>query len=112
MRQTEGINQTRKSKLLNGEERIRIETLQREGLSKARIGKRICRPARRRGIRIDFRWSFSGTGDRRRFCADHWSGAVRRRADGVRRHRGAEGVFCAAAREAALRAALPAPSCI
>ena len=46
MRQTEGINQTRKDKHLNWEERIQIETLQREGLSKAQIGKRLARPAR------------------------------------------------------------------
>ncbi len=46
MRQTEGINQARKDKHLNWEERIQIETLQREGFSKTQIGKRLGRPAR------------------------------------------------------------------
>ena len=46
MRQTEGINQARKDKHLNWEERIQIETLQREGLSKSQIGKRLGRPTR------------------------------------------------------------------
>ena len=46
MRQTEGINQTRKGKHLKWEERIQIETLQREGLSSKDIGKRLGRPAR------------------------------------------------------------------
>ena len=46
MRQTEGINQTRKDKHLKWEERIQIETLQREGLSPKDIGNRLGRPAR------------------------------------------------------------------
>lgn len=46
MRQTEGINQTRKGKHLKWEERIQIETLQREGFSSQDIGKRLGRPSR------------------------------------------------------------------
>lgn len=46
MRQTEGVNQARKNKHFNWEERIQIGTLQREGLFTARIGKRLSRPAR------------------------------------------------------------------
>lgn len=44
MRQTKDINYTRKDKHLNWEERIQIETLQREGLSCALIGSRLARP--------------------------------------------------------------------
>ncbi len=46
MRQTEGINSTRKDKHLKWEERIQIETLQREGLSLKDIGKRLGRSTR------------------------------------------------------------------
>ncbi len=46
MRQTEGINQARKDKHLNWEERIQIETLQREGCSGKDIAGRIGRLAR------------------------------------------------------------------
>lgn len=42
----EGSRNDRRNKHLNWEERIQIETLQREGLSSARIGERIGRPAR------------------------------------------------------------------
>lgn len=49
----EGSSHTRKGKHLNWEERIQIETLQREGLSSGDIGQRLGRPARtiRREIR-------------------------------------------------------------
>ena len=46
MRQIEGSRQPRKGKPLNWEERIQIETLQREGYSEHDIGKRIDRSAR------------------------------------------------------------------
>lgn len=62
MRQTEGINRTRKDKHLNWEERIQIETLQREGLSKALIGQRIGRPARTIRREIGRGWVLHRTG--------------------------------------------------
>lgn len=73
MRQTEGINQARKDKHLNWEERTQIETLQREGLSKAQIGKRLGRPART--IHREFRrgWVLHRTGKytvQERYSAD------------------------------------------
>ena len=46
MGQTESSRNGRRNKHLNWEERIQIETLQREGLSSAQIGDRIGRPAR------------------------------------------------------------------
>ncbi|WP_136079023.1 helix-turn-helix domain-containing protein [Pontiella desulfatans] len=46
MRQTKDINQTRKNKHLNWEERIQREIRQRVGLSTAQVGMRIGRPAR------------------------------------------------------------------
>ena len=46
MGQIEDINQKRRNKHLNWEERIQIETLQREGYSNTAIGDRIGRPAR------------------------------------------------------------------
>jgi len=46
MRHSEGNRQQRKGKHLNWEERIQIETLQREGFSPRSIGERLNRPAR------------------------------------------------------------------
>ena len=46
MGQVEGSRNERRNKHLNWEERIQIETLQREGLSNARIGERLGRPER------------------------------------------------------------------
>lgn len=46
MGQSEDSNKERRNKHLNWEERIQIETLQREGLSMARIGERLGRPER------------------------------------------------------------------
>ncbi len=46
MRQTEGINQARKGKHLNWEERIQIETLHREGFTEEYIGERLGRSVR------------------------------------------------------------------
>lgn len=53
MGQTESSRNGRRNKHLNWEERIQIETLQREGLSSIQIGRRLGRPARtiRREIR-------------------------------------------------------------
>jgi IS30 family transposase len=73
MRQTEGINHTRKDKHLNWEERIQIETLQREGLSKAQIGTRIGRPARTICREIQRGWVLHRTGKytvQERYSAD------------------------------------------
>jgi IS30 family transposase len=73
MRRTEGINQTRKGKHLNWEERIQIETLQREGYLEKDIGERIGRPART--IHREFRrgWVLHRTGKytvQERYSAD------------------------------------------
>ena len=46
MKQVESITHSRKGKHLDWEERIQIETLQREGLSSKDIGKRLGRPER------------------------------------------------------------------
>lgn len=46
MRQADGIKDLKKGKHLNWEERIQIETLQREGHAPESIGKRLGRPAR------------------------------------------------------------------
>lgn len=46
MGQSEGSSNGRRNKHLNWEERIQIETLQREGYSSAQIGERIGRPER------------------------------------------------------------------
>ncbi|MEE9358729.1 MAG: helix-turn-helix domain-containing protein [Sedimenticolaceae bacterium] len=73
MRQTEGINQTRKDKLLNWEERIQIETLQRVGLSTAQIGMRLGRPARTIQREIRRGWVLHRTGKytvQERYSAD------------------------------------------
>ena len=73
MRQTEGVNQTRKDKHLNWEERIQIETLQREGLSKDQIGTRLGRPARTIHREIGRGWVLHRTGKysvQERYSAD------------------------------------------
>ena len=73
MRQTEGINQARKGKHLNWEERIQIETLQREGFSPEDIGRRLGRPARTIRREISRGWVVHRTGKYRveeRYSAD------------------------------------------
>lgn len=85
MGQIEGINHTRKDKHLNWEERIQIETLQREGLSNVEIGERISRSARtiRREIRRG--WVLHRTGKytvQERYSADRGQAAYERRMSG------------------------------
>lgn len=85
MRQIEGINQVRKNKHLNWEERIQIETLQREGLSKAQIGKRLDRPVRT--IQREFKrgWVLHRTGKytvQERYSADRGQTIYERRMGG------------------------------
>ena len=73
MRQTEGIKQTRKGKHLNWEERIQIETLQREGYSEKDIGDRIGRPARTINRELARGWVTHRTGQysaEERYSAD------------------------------------------
>ena len=82
MRQTEGVNQTRKDKHLNWEERIQIETLQREGLSKAQIGTRLGRPARTIHREIGRGWVLHRTGKysvQERYSADRGQTVYERR---------------------------------
>ena len=85
MRQTKDINQTRKDKHLNWEERIQIETLQREGFSKAQIGMRLGRPART--IHREFKrgWVLHRTGKytvQERYSADRGQTTYERRMGG------------------------------
>lgn len=85
MRQTEGINQTRKDKHLNWEERIQIETLQREGLSKAQIGKRLGRPERTIHREFGRGWVLHRTGKytvQERYSADRGQTTYERRMGG------------------------------
>ena len=82
MRQTEGINQTRKDKHLNWEERIQIETLQRVGLSTAQIGMRLGRPARTIQREIRRGWVLHRTGKytvQERYSADRGQTIYERR---------------------------------
>ena len=62
MRRIEDSNYTRKSKHLGWEERIQIETLQREGLSTTLIGKRLQRSARTIRREINRGWVLHRTG--------------------------------------------------
>ena len=85
MRQIEGINQTRKGKHLNWEERIQIETLQREGLSKAQIGKRLGRSARTIQRELRRGWVLHRTGKytvEERYSADRGQITYERRMSG------------------------------
>ena len=52
----------RRNKHLNWEERIQIETLQREGLSNAQIGERLARPARTIKRELERGWVTHRTG--------------------------------------------------
>lgn len=82
MRRTEGINQTRKDKHLNWEERIQIETLQREGLSTAQVGMRLGRPARTIHREIRRGWVLHRTGKytvQERYSADRGQTVYERR---------------------------------
>ena len=62
MRRIEDSNYTRKCKHLGWEERIQIETLQREGLSTTLIGKRLQRSARTIRREINRGWVLHRTG--------------------------------------------------
>jgi IS30 family transposase len=82
MGQKESINRTRKDKHLNWEERIQIETLQREGLSNAQIGMRIGRPARTIRREIKRGWVLHRTGKytvQERYSADRGQTGYERR---------------------------------
>ena len=73
MRRTEGINQTRKGKHLNWEERIQIETLQRERFTEEDIGERLGRSARTIIREIERGWVTHRTGQysvEERYSAD------------------------------------------
>jgi len=85
MRQTEGINQIRKDKHLNWEERIQIETLQREGYSGKGIGGRIGRPARTINRELARGWVTHRTGKYsadERYSADRGQTIYERRMSG------------------------------
>ena len=85
MRQPEGTNQTRKDKHLNWEERIQIETLQREGLSTAQIGKRLGRPERTIHREFGRGWVLHRTGKysvQERYSADRGQTTYERRMGG------------------------------
>jgi len=62
MKRIEDSNYTRKYKHLGWEERIQIETLQREGLSTTLIGKRLQRSARTIRREINRGWVLHRTG--------------------------------------------------
>ena len=82
MRQTEGINQARKDKHLNWEERIQVETLQREGYSGKDIGRRIGRPARTINRELARGWVTHRTGQysaEERYSADRGQTVYERR---------------------------------
>jgi IS30 family transposase len=74
MGQQEGSRNERRNKHLSWEERIQIETLQREGLSSARIGERIGRPARTVRRELDRGWVTHRTG---KYRAEERYSAVR-----------------------------------
>lgn len=74
MGQEEGSKNGRRNKHLNWEERIQIETLQREGLSSALIGERIGRPARTIRRELDRGWVTHRT---RKYGAEERYSAVR-----------------------------------
>ena len=85
MRQTEGINQARKDKHLNWEERIQIETLQREGYSGKDIGERMGRPARTINRELARGWVTHRTGQysaEERYSADRGQTIYERRMSG------------------------------
>jgi len=87
MRQVEGSNHLRRDKHLSWEERIQIETLQREGLSKAQIGQRIGRPARTIRREFDRGWVLNHTGKytvKERYSADRGQTVYERRMSGRR----------------------------
>lgn len=62
MGQQEGSRNGRRNKHLNWEERIQIETLQREGLSNARIGERLDRPEKTIRRELERGWVTYRTG--------------------------------------------------
>ena len=74
MGQEEGSRNGRRNKHLNWEERIQIETLQREGLSNALIGGRIGRAARTIKRELERGWVTHRTG---RYSAEERYSAVR-----------------------------------
>jgi IS30 family transposase len=85
MRRIEGINRTRKDKHLSWEERIQIETLRREGLSNAQIGKRIGRPSRTIRREVKRGWVLHRTGKytvQERYSADRGQTVYERRMSG------------------------------
>ena len=85
MRQTQGSNRTRKGKHLNWEERIQIETLQREGYSEIEIGERIGRPARTINRELTRGWVTHRTGKysaEERYSADRGQTVYERRMSG------------------------------
>ncbi len=85
MRQTEGINQARKDKHLNWEERIQIETLQREGYSGKDIGERMGRPGRTINRELARGWVTHRTGQysaEERYSADRGQTTYERRMSG------------------------------
>lgn len=74
MRHEEGSRNERRNKHLNWEERIQIETLQREGLSIAHIGERIGRSARTVKRELERGWVVYRTG---KYRAEERYNAVR-----------------------------------
>lgn len=74
MGQGEGSRDDRRNKHLNWEERIQIETLQREGYSKEAIGERIGRPARTIKRELERGWVTHRTG---KYSAEERYSAVR-----------------------------------
>ena len=82
MRQIEGNNYTRKGKHLSWEERIQIETLQREGFSPTLIGKRLHRSVRTIRREIKRGWVLHRTGKytvEDRYSADRGQSVYERR---------------------------------
>lgn len=74
MGQEEGSRNARRNKHLNWQERIQIETLQREGFSNARIGERIGRSARTVKRELERGWVTHRTG---KFSAEERYSATR-----------------------------------
>ena len=82
MRQTEGSRQQRKGKHLNWEERIQIETLQREGYSGKEISERMGRSARTINRELTRGWVTHRTGQysaEDRYSADRGQTVYERR---------------------------------
>lgn len=73
MGQVEGIRNDRRNKHVNWDERIQIETLQREGFSSAQIGIRLGRPAKTIRRELERGWVIHRTGQysaEERYSAD------------------------------------------